>query len=112
MLELLPLILQLVLQALDIAVHAATDQIEPLRVASNAVLGLAALVAARSGRFARPLLVGASVAYLALNIWFLFQFGLVNPNTGGVRYPLFVFVFGSLALAAWQWRGIDGSRNG
>ena len=108
----LPLILQLVLQALDIVLHAATNQLEPLRVASNILLGLAAIVAARSSRFARPILLGASGAYLALNVLFLFQYGLVNPNTGGVRYPLFAFVSGSLALAAWQWRRVGGSRTG
>ena len=43
MFGLIPLILQLVVQALDIFVHAATDQLEPLRVASNVILGLAAM---------------------------------------------------------------------
>ena len=112
MLGLLPLILQLVSQALDSVLHAATDQLEPLRVASNLILGLAAVIGARPGRLARPLILVASGAYLALNILFLFQYGLVNPNTGGLRYPLFAFVIGSLALAAWQWRRVGGSRTG
>ena len=106
------LILQLVTQALDIGLHAATDQLEPLRVASNVLLGLAAIAAARSSRFAGPILLGASGAYFAMNILFLFQFGLVNPNTDGVRYPLFGFVIASLALTAWQWRRVGVSRAG
>ena len=112
MLGLLPLILQLVVQSLDVAVHVATDQLEPLRVASNLILGVAAVIAAGQRPFARPLLLAASGAYLAFNILFLFQYGLVNPTTGGVRYPLFAFVMGSLALAAWQWRRLGASRTG
>ena len=112
MLGMTPLLLLLVLQALDILLHAATDQLEPLRVASNLILGLAAIMAAGSGHFARPLILVASGAYLALNILFLFHNGLVNPNTGGLRFPLFAFVIGSLALAAWQWRRVGGSRTG
>ena len=60
----------------------------------------------------KPILLGASGVYLAMNILFLVQFGLVNPNTGGLRVPLFVFVFGSLALAAWQLRRLGRSNAG
>ncbi|MEL6169273.1 MAG: hypothetical protein AAFR35_11310 [Pseudomonadota bacterium] len=112
MLGLLPVIVQLFLQAFDIVVHVATDQLEPLRVASNLILGVAAFIAARPGRFAGPIIFVASVAYLVLNILFLFQFGLTNPSTGGLRYPLFAFVAGSLALAYWQWRRIGSSSTG
>lgn len=110
MLGLLPLILQLALQTLDVVVHAATDQLEPLRVASNVLLGLAASVAARSSRFAGPILLSASGAYLAMNVLFLFQYGVINPNTDALRAPLFGFVIGSLVLGGWQWRRIAGAK--
>ena len=107
-----PLILQLVLQALDVLLHVATDQLEPVRVASNLILGLAVFIAARPGRFARSLILVASGAYLALNILFLVQYGLANSNTGGLRIPLFGFVVGSLVLAGWQWCRVGGAKTG
>lgn len=112
MLGLLAVILQLPLQAFDSVVHIAADQLEPLRVASNLILGVAARLAARPGRFSGPIIFITSAASLALNIAFLFQVCLANLSTGGLRYPLFAFVAGSLALAYWQWRRIGSSSTG
>lgn len=91
-------------QFFDIAIHAATDQLEPLRVASNVVillwLGLAA-----SGRIAprlRQVGIGSIGVYLLLNALFLAQAGFTNPAQGGeVRWMLFLLVALTLALAIW-----------
>ena len=107
----LPLILQLVLQALDIGTP------QPISSSHCAWHRIFSSALPPSWLRVRAVLQGRS--YLArrgpilqLNVLFLFQYGLVNPNTGGVRYPLFAFVSGSLALAAWQWRRVGGSRTG
>lgn len=112
MTALLPIILLLALQALDFLLHAATDQIEPLRVASNAIIGIGAVVALRAGDHAKTLILAVCAAYLALNCLFLFQYGLINPNTGGLRGPLFGFVIGSLMLAAWLIRSLASTKSG
>ena len=79
-------------QITDLALHLATGQIEPLRIASNALIGGWALVLLRQKP---PCWIGmtAVLAYLALNAIFLMQHGLYNPNQGGeLRIPLFVMV--------------------
>jgi len=97
---LLPLGFLLALQVLDIAVHIATDQFEPLRIASNLVISLAAIAAVFLSRHSSRLLLVSGGFYLALHLLFLVQFGLTNPATGTMRVPLFVLVAGSLALTA------------
>ena len=99
---LLPLLLLGGLQALDILLHALTGGVEPVRLASNIIIGLGAIAAV----FAPPqravaLLFSGGVIYLVLNLAFLVQHGLVNPATDAFRSPLFGFVAGSLLLAAW-----------
>ena len=99
---LIPLVLLIVLQILDVVVHVATQQIEPIRITSNAVLSAGALaavlLAVSASRFAIPLAV---TAYLVLNLLFLAQHGTVNPTTEALRLPMFVFVLGSLGLSHW-----------
>ncbi|MEX3016412.1 hypothetical protein [Gymnodinialimonas hymeniacidonis] len=99
---LIPLGLLIVWQILDVAVHVAAQQAEPIRIASNAVLTAGALSAVlptlSPSRFAIPLAV---VVYLMLHVLFLSLNGFVNPTTEAPRLPLFVFVLGSLGLSQW-----------
>lgn len=88
-------------QLFDVAIHAATDQLEPLRVASNVVILVWAALAL-SGRFdARFRIAVASIgAYLALNVLFLAREGVTNPAQGGeFRTMLFLLVLLTTALS-------------
>lgn len=91
-----------VVQLFDIAIHAASDQLEPLRVASNVIvlLWVVAVVAGwLRGRF-RPISITAISTYLLLNLIFLAQEGVTNPNQGGaLRTTLFLLVFLTMALS-------------
>lgn len=101
---LLPLALLVALQAIDIAVHVATGQIEVLRILSNLVIVAGVGLA---GRMQAPVwaLCGA-LGYLGLNALFLVLFGLINPTTDSLRVPLFGFLALSLMLAAWVYRRV------
>lgn len=94
------------LQALDVILHIATGQFEPIRILSNAVLVAGAVAGVVVTPRSTPLLVVAGGLYLALNAVFVLQHGLVNPATDALRLPLFVFVAGSLVLAAWLGRRV------
>lgn len=91
-------------QLFDIAIHAATDQLEPLRVASNVVV-LLWLVLAASGKlsaYARQVGVACLGVYLLLNALFLAQAGFTNPaQDGAVRWMLILLVALTLALGSW-----------
>ncbi|MEO1071588.1 MAG: hypothetical protein AAFX77_04885 [Pseudomonadota bacterium] len=97
----LPVVCLIGLQALDALVHVATGQVEPIRLSASALIGLGGVLIV--GVKARPGLIAslAGMTYLALNLVFLAQHGLVNPATETIRVPLFVFVMGSLGLLAW-----------
>jgi hypothetical protein len=81
------------LQVFDVVVHAATDQIEPLRVAANLLIAGSAVVAAvrsAAGGLAVPAALGA---YLMLNAVFVALAGAANPYQGGaVRWMLFALI--------------------
>lgn len=91
-------------QFFDIAIHAATDQLEPLRVASNVVILLWLVLPASSkisGYKGRTGFASMAV-YLLLNGIFLAQAGFTNPAQGGeVRWMLFLLVALTLTLAIW-----------
>ncbi|MFZ4814436.1 MAG: hypothetical protein ACOYL5_07875, partial [Phototrophicaceae bacterium] len=91
------------IQAFDILIHAATDQLEPIRVTSN-ILILLWLVLLASGRFnTRGVItaLGAIGVYLTLNVVFLAVNGVTNPEQGGeLRVMLFVLVFLTVTLGA------------
>ena len=103
-------------QLIDVAVHVAVDQVEPVRVLSNLVLvgsmgaavgynpGIVGGLTASDTPVGRLALVAmGSLVYLALNVWFVYEQGWVNPATERLRLPLFGFVGISLALVAWLW---------
>lgn len=89
-----------ILQVLDIAVHAATDQLEMLRVTSNVII-LLWLAAVMFGKFnSKVPALSAVGAYLLLNIVFLIREGVTNPEQGGgLRVTLFLFVILTTVLS-------------
>jgi len=91
-----------VIQLLDITIHAATGQLEILRVSSNVVI-LLWLTAMASGRFNvkfPAMAVSAIGSYLILNVIFLIREGLTNVEQGGrLRITLLLLVFLTTALS-------------
>ena len=91
------------LQLFDILIHAATDQLEILRVTSNIIV-LVWLTIAAAGKFSGKFLqiaMGSVSAYLILNITFLALEGVRNMEQGGeLRVTLFLLVFLTTALSA------------
>ena len=85
-------------QVLDIVIHAATGQLEPVRVGSNLIV--LALLAARSFVNAGTAwTLGAGAAYLALNLLFIAQHGITNAAQGGqLRVTLVVLVLATVGL--------------
>lgn len=92
-----------VIQLFDILVHAATNQLEILRVASNGIilLWLALVFLNKLNATALPRALGFVGLYLFLNVLFLAREGVTNPAQGGeLRVMLFVLVFLTVTLSA------------
>lgn len=92
----------ILIQLFDIVVHAATGQLELLRVTSNLII-LAWVFLLLSGKLnakIRELGLGSIGAYLGLNLIFLALEGLTNPNTGAPRSMLFLLVILTTALSS------------
>ena len=90
-------------QGFDIAIHAASDQLEPMRVVSNLII-LAWVMATMFGTArgkTRSVALGAIGAYLGLNLLFLVLEGVTNSNTGEMRTMLFGLVIVTGALSYW-----------
>lgn len=88
-------ILIILIQLFDVLIHAATDQLEPLRVVSNLVIIIWVLVLL-SGKVSKimPVALGSIGIYLCLNIIFLTLEGVTNPNQGDeLRVTLFLLLF-------------------
>lgn len=98
-----------IVQLLDIIIHAATNQLEIIRVSSNVILLVWSAIVA-SNRFNTKFLLTAisSISlYLILNMIFLAREGLTNTEqAGGLRTTLFLLMFLSIALSTgltWQY---------
>lgn len=81
-------------QLFDIVIHAATDQLELLRVASNLIIlvwVLLILAGKLSAQIKRATL-GSLGVYLGFNLIFLVLEGFTNPNTDAPRTILFLLV--------------------
>ena len=90
-----------VIQLIDIAIHAATNQIELLRVSSNAVIFILVIlvVIGRQLAMKTPVYFGAVALYAALNGVFLALYGLTNPEQGDApRTMLFILVLVTVLL--------------
>ena len=93
----------ILVQLFDAAIHIATDQFEPIRITANVII-IVWIIATLTGwikeRF-RSYSLAAIGVYLLLNLIFLAQNGLTNPEQGGaLRTTLFLLVFLTVALSA------------
>lgn len=91
-----------IVQVFDILVHAATDQLEFLRVTANIIMliWLAIVFFSRLGQVSKAASAGAIILYFLLNLIFLFQAGFTNPAQGGApRTMLFILVFLTIVLS-------------
>ena len=95
-------ILIAIVQLADILIHAATNQLEPIRVASNIVILLWLAVVASGGFKSRYLwmpVISIGV-YFILNLIFLALEGVTNAAQGGeLRIALFLLMFITLVLS-------------
>ena len=91
----------IIIQLFDIVIHAATDQLEPLRVVSNLII-MVWIVIVLKGKFIErifPLALGSIGFYLVFNLIFLIREGMTNPNTGEARTMLFLLVLLTTVLS-------------
>lgn len=90
-------------QIFDVVIHAATNQLEPIRVTGNVII-LFWLIVVGSGRFKtnfRPISFGSIGAYLVLNLIFLAREGVTNPaQDNEPRVVLFLLLALTLILSA------------
>ena len=93
----------ILIQLFDIIIHVSTDQAEPIRIASNIVI-IVWIIAALAGWLierSRTISIAAISTYVVLNVMFLAQNGLTNPEQGGaLRTTLFLLVFLTVTLSA------------
>jgi hypothetical protein len=91
-------------QIFDVIIHAATNQLEPIRVAANVII-LLWLVVINLGRFKAnflPVSFGSIGTYLVLNLIFLAREGLTNPTQGNEpRLMLFLLLALTVTLSSW-----------
>ena len=91
-----------IVQVLDILIHAATGQLEPIRVASNLII-LLWLTVLGAGLFSThriQIAIGAILVYLVLNGAFLAREGFFNSvQGGGLRWLLFLLVLVTVVSA-------------
>ncbi len=94
-------ILIISVQLLDIIVHFLTNQLEMIRVQSNIVIILWTIfLFIQTRSFSKRIITTISISiYLILNLLFIFQFGIVNSNSGDFRIALIVFVLLTVILA-------------
>ena len=85
-------------QILDAGLHIAINEVELLRIMSNAVLVIGVSLGVFVTRSSRAAIWTGAIGYLGLNLIFVALFGLENPVTGANRAPLFAFMAVSLWL--------------
>ena len=92
----------ILVQLFDIVIHASSNQLEPLRVASNLIIlaWVLLLLAGKLGEKIKPVALGSIGAYLGLNFIFLALEGLTNPLSGAPRSMLFLLVILTTALSS------------
>ena len=91
----------ILIQLFDIIIHAATDQLELLRVTSNLIIlaWVVILLAGKLGEKIKAVALGSIGAYLGLNLIFLALEGLTNANTSAPRSMLFLLVIPTTVLS-------------
>ena len=92
------------IQLVDIVIHAATNQLEIMRVFSNLII-LAWLTVFMLNWFKNKWLQISILSiglYIVLNFIFLAREGLTNPEQGGsLRTMLFLLVIFTVTLSVW-----------
>ncbi|HJP81257.1 MAG TPA: hypothetical protein VJ841_02605 [Candidatus Saccharimonadales bacterium] len=91
-------LLVVAVQLLDLIVHGSVGQLEPLRVAANIVMVVAALIPLflRHASGVLTVVVGL-IVYLILNTMFIVNDGIYN--NGSLRVGLVAFVLATVAAA-------------
>lgn len=92
----------ILIQLFDIVIHVRADQAEPLRITANIVIcaWIIAMMMAWLQMRLRPSSLAAIGIYLLLNLIFLVQNGLTNPEQGDApRIALFVLVIVTIVLS-------------
>ncbi len=89
-------------QVLDIVIHAATNQLEVIRITSNGVIvvWLALVVAQRIVVSFRRVGFAFIGVIWSLNLIFLATQGTINPQNGQPRTALFVLVILTITLSS------------
>ena len=92
-----------VIQLTDIIIHAATNQLEIIRVSSNLIILLWLMVFMLNWYKTKFLQISISSIglYVILNFIFLAREGTTNPEQGGsLRIMLFLLMFLTVTLSA------------
>ncbi len=92
-----------VIQLTDIIIHAASNQLEIIRVSSNLIILLWLMVFMLNWYKTKFLQISISSIglYVILNFIFLAREGLINPEQGGsLRITLFLLMFLTVTLSA------------
>lgn len=84
-------------QVVDAGLHIAINEVETLRIMSNAVLVVGVSLGVFLTQSRHMAIWGGAIGYVVLNLVFVALFGLENPVTGVNRTPLFAF----MALSLW-----------
>ena len=94
----------LLIQLFDIAIHVAADQVEPIRIAANIIIGawIGLVFWGNMGTKFAVISQTAMSVYILLNIVFLNIAGTTNPaQNGAPRIMLFALVTITTVLTTW-----------
>ncbi len=100
------------IQLFDIAIHVATNQVEPIRISSNIII-MAWLSIIVSGQFSKwfwQMALSAVGVYCVLNGIFLALEGVVNSENGQLRIMLFILLTLTIGLSLAMMRLCQQSR--
>jgi hypothetical protein len=94
-------VITILIQLIDIVIHVATDQAEPVRIISNIIImvWLAIVASRRFTIWQRQLAFIAIGLYSLLNLVFLTMEGVTNSESGELRIALFILVGFTLILS-------------
>lgn len=94
----------LFIQAVDVFIHIASGQVETLRISASVMLVIGAWMILASPGGAKGVGIANGFAFVLLNGVFLSVSGVLNPETGSLRMPLFVLAGASLMAFAYHVR--------
>jgi hypothetical protein len=87
-------IIIIVVQLCDILIHYWTNQFELVRVQSNIIIIMWVFyISIRRNSILQKIITTASISiYLILNFVFVFENGILNPNSNEIRFLLLILV--------------------